>query len=240
MKKSVLILGCNPVSQFDRVLEDYTPQVWCINNSLAPRVLHRWFQLHSFNHMGKAHGPGYLGELMKCPVPLVLFPREAQALVTMDFASKPEIIPYPVEAALALAGRPYFDTSFAWMVAMAILEGYERIIIAGVTFGKDAWKLWLSRRVAASLVESVVAKDRRWTEELRHGPLALHPERIVNDLRGVLSGDESWAVPCLSYHLGIAQGRGIETIVVGEGAGLFSNKWGEGALYGIDERAGGE
>ena len=239
MKSSVLILGCNPVSQFDRVLEEYAPQVWCMNNSPPPRVFHRWFQLHSFNHMIKAHGIGYLRHLSKCSVPLVLFPREAEHPEKMGMETRPEIIPYPVEAALELAGRPYFDTSFAWMVVMAILEGFERIIIAGVTFGKETEKLWLSRKIAASVVEAVAAKDRGWTEDLRKGPL-IHSERIINNLRGELSGDESWAVPCLSYHLGIAQGRGIETIVLGEGSGLYVNKWGGGALYGMDERAGGE
>lgn len=116
------------------------------------------------------------------------------------------------------------------VTALAVLEGFDRIIIGGVTFGKESENLWLARRKAADIIEF----DRL-------GPLSTEEMvRLTNDLRGVRSGNESWAVPCLSYHLGIAQGRGIETQIFGEGNGIFFNKWGEGALYGIDPRAGGE
>lgn len=247
MKRSVLILGCASFPEFEDVVEKFNPQVWCINECRPPRIYHRWHQLHSFKFLARAHGEiheAYFRWLSQLEVPLVLFPREAHSWESYTSSCgeelpRPRIIEYPVDRAIALAGRPYFDTSFAWLTAAAILEGYERIIIGGVTFGKEAEKLWMSRRIAASVVESVITKERKWTEELREGPLVTQ-KNILNDLRGVLSGDESWAIPCLSYHLGLAQGRGVETIVLGDGNGLFLNKWGDGARYGMDERAGGE
>ena len=219
--KTVLILGSSPFPEFEETLRIHNPEIWCLNKTKPPREYHRWFQLHSFKHMVKAHGEEYLDKLFKCPVPLVLFPREAE-----KWASLREVIPYPVDAALKLASRPYFDGSFAWMIAMAILEGYDRIILGGLSLGEDVKKLWQNRLLAAE-----------WLED--HDPKR-DVRQVVNNLRGVFSGDESWAIPCITYFLGLAQGRGIETLVIGDQHGLFFNKWGDGALYGYDPRAGGE
>lgn len=229
--RTVLILGCAQWSGFDRVHRKYRPDVWTINNCRPPKRYDLWSQLHGFETMVEAHGESYLLMLSELECPLLLFPKQASSwnsYMRKRFGRKirrPTILDYPVKEAIALTGRKYHDNSFAWLIDLAILWRYDRIILAGVDYGGDVEKLWKVRRRAANIIEG-------------KGKLRKRADRnLTNDLRGILAGDESWAIPCISYHMGIAQGRGIETMVLGEKNGIFYDKW--GGLYGIHPKVGG-
>ena len=189
--------------------------------------------------MTEFHGEKYLDELERRTrkIQLVLMPREAEAWNKDIYCSL--AVAYPVKDAIVLAGREYFDNSIPWMIALAVLENYERIVLTGVEYGSKT--LWKARRDAADMLE-----EYKGCREITVEPKAERNKtliKLINNLRGILSGDESWAVPCISYHLGIAQARGIETVVVaGEKSGLFVDKWsmdGKPALYGLSKDAGG-
>ncbi len=196
MNETVLMIGCAAVKDIAqqeeilRVNAKYSPDIWTINNCFTSFITaHRHFQLHGYESMVIAHGDGYMEELAACGCPVVLFREQANTWYHFNdpMLLKPEVIVYPTEQAIALAGREYFDNSFAWMIAMAVLEGRKRIILAGLNFTGET---------------------------------------------------ESWVAPCLSYHLGIARGRGIEIQLLGEKHGLFHDRW--GGLYGIAPEAGGK
>ena len=130
--------------------------VWTLNDCFFPDST-RHFQLHSFYEMHRAHGQEFFEKLSKLDIPLVLFPREeeewvkaygrsqhwaqVQKIEEIDKESFVEglplppggIITYPVDDAVTLAGREYFDNSINWLIAMAILGGYERIVITRIS-----------------------------------------------------------------------------------------------------------
>jgi hypothetical protein len=194
MNETVLMIGCAAVKDLDCqneiqfAIENYPLDVWTINNCFMDIKTDRHFQLHGYESMVNAHGDGYMEELASCGCPVVLFREQANSWYHFNDPAllKPEVIVYPTEQAIELAGREYFDNSFAWMIAMAVLEGRKRIVLAGLNF---------------------------------------------------IGETESWVIPCLSYHLGIARGRGVEIVLLGDKHGLFHDRW--GGLYGIAPEAGG-
>lgn len=236
-KKTVVLLLCDKRTDADEVVKKYAPtDVWTLNNCFK-RQSTQHFQLHGFKTMLEAHGKDYFKKLGRLTVPLVLFPLQAQTFSSFTLELYGYHIPSPlirtfvVEEVIELGGRPYLDNSVDWMTAIAILEGYKRIILTGVSFGESATELWKVRERAADLIE-FPPSEAAWK----------HDKQLVDDLRGMHAGDESWAIPCISYWAGIAQGRGVEFIVEGKHHGLFYDRWSKGvgsALYGIDPRAGG-
>lgn len=236
--------------------------VWTLNDCFFPDST-RHFQLHSFYEMNRAHGPEYFKKLSKLDVPLVLFPREEEEWseaysrklrgvihpVDESFVEglplpPGGIIQYPAIEAVTLACRAYFDNSVNWLMAMAVLEGYERIVLTGISFGDSKEQLWRVRRMAASMLEDFlntgkIGEDYWGGDEKKKEKLLL---AMVDDLRGMFGGDESWAVPAASYHAGVAAGHGVEVIAHGDTTGLFYDRWSpddKPALYGMHPDSGG-
>jgi hypothetical protein len=237
--RTVILLLCDKRTIAAEVVEKYAPaDVWTLNNCFRKEsTLH--FQLHGFQTMLHAHGKDYFRKLAALAVPLVLFPKQAESFASYtqklygEDIGQPTIKTFLVEEVLAMGGRPYLDNSVNWMTALAILEGYERIVLAGVSYGDELKTLWKAREAAADIIEGNPSADYRTRDARR---------LLVEDLRGWGVGEESWAIPCISYWAGIAQGRGVEFVAEGEHHGIFFDRWSKGkgsALYGIDSRAGG-
>jgi hypothetical protein len=93
----------------------------------------RWFQLHNPAYLAK-HYPRGIDELA------AEWSRERGVVLYMDrhYPEYPESVAYPkadVEAMLYRRWGEYHTSSFDWMIALAILEGFERIDLYGVEFG---------------------------------------------------------------------------------------------------------
>ena len=231
--KTVLIIGCaarkdqGALDEIELAISEYSPEVWTLNNCFLETIRSdRHFQLHGFQTMIEAHGYEYMHKLSTMDCPLVLFEKEANGWDEhYPELKRPKVIVYPKESALALvAGREYFDNSFPWMIAMAVLEGRTRLIMAGLDYGLAAEK-------RKDLIRTAEVIDSLFRNE---GQV---PLGFLEDFVRVVRSEESWAIPCIMYHLGIARGVGMETVIIGENHGLFHDRW--GGLYGVAACAGG-
>jgi hypothetical protein len=232
--KEVYIKGCMPAPE----LEDASPdaEIWGLNSQRKnppPRAT-RWFQLHGLGHMRERHGEEYFRWLAGLKTPVYLFEEQiARWFFDENMPRDVNLISFPVEQTCRPEfGGGYKTNTIDWLMALAMAEGFERIHLVGLEYGTDS--LWKSRRMAASLVESAVARDKKWQSELLELP-EFKNGQIEADLRGVcvgdVAGDESWARCSIEYYIGLAQGRGIE-VTWNEGSGLMVNH--HGGRYGLD------
>lgn len=131
------IVGSGPDTRDNAPWEDPEYDVWVFNEAGNHPWCKRWdavFQMHEpeiyqghntkdANHwdwLQQAHGkPIYMQEVD----PLV-----------------PDSVAYPLDEAKALAGVRMFPTTFAYMAALAILQGYKEIKIFGVELSATEYK----------------------------------------------------------------------------------------------------
>ena len=176
---SVVIVGQAPRS----FTHHPSHEVWVVN---GPRVPPRWdrlFQLHGLDHIRQVDRDGALWELLTHVDQL-----GGQRLVMYRACDElPAAERYPLTEVIDSlpAHRPYLTGSFALTIALAVHEGFRRIILDGVQFwgSLDHW-----------------------------------------------SAGEAWAVPCIEYHIGRAEARGID-VQVPEGSGLFRH---DNFVYGFE------
>lgn len=109
--KEVTLLGRGPT----RFLEIPPGEVWGLNAGyLYCNRLSRIFAMHDPRfHTGEFEAAGDLEEMKRLEIPVV------------DLKS------YPLFEVMKEFGTSYFQSSFAYMMALAIYEGYERINIMG-------------------------------------------------------------------------------------------------------------
>lgn len=89
----------------------------------------------------------------------------------------PDSVRFPLEDALALTGFDYFAATFAYMAALAVLQGYERVDIHGIElsaseyqYQAECWRYWvgfLKGRLGAENV--VLHSGLNLFESLRYG-----------------------------------------------------------------------
>lgn len=111
-------------------------ELWSLNDPIVrmgvpPReAFTRWFQLHPPRYLRKHHKPG-IGDLAEH------WGRKTGIRLYMDrhYPQYPDSEPYPKEAVEALAKHAWFHaSSFDWMVALAVHEGFEEIALYGCNF----------------------------------------------------------------------------------------------------------
>lgn len=138
--------------------------IWSLNRGyIFARRANRWFDMHSPTIRGWAHRrPGHhLRWLQSFPGPVYLheedpeipnsvrFPLEEVAAdvgagLYRLFPLKGEVAeraawPYRVEDARE---EPYFDSSIAYMIALAIHEGFREIMLAGIDLNTQSEYVW--------------------------------------------------------------------------------------------------
>ena len=122
--KTVALVGHAPSTRDMAPFKDGGVEVWTMNDAFAwiPRAT-RWFEIHErsvydnparrtagyIEHLANFHGPVY----MQYPDPRI-----------------PNAVPFDMAAMQAKYGT-VFGSSFAWMIALAIEEGFKRIELYG-------------------------------------------------------------------------------------------------------------
>lgn len=103
---------------------------------------HRWFEIHDRRVLAEEKGvppkwPPHLESLARFPIPVYMQKHHDDI---------PPSVPYPkadveqvcAEGALMWPnGNPYFTSSIAWMIGLAIAEGFEEIHVYGVDMAND-------------------------------------------------------------------------------------------------------
>lgn len=148
--KRVTIMGFAP-SWAETKFEDPTMEVWTLNEAYnllnAKKIplnrISRWFEIHDPNSPTK-NTPEHIQFLKNCPVPLIM---------QNEYEEFPSSIAYPRQQVREYfnqnfiiddVGSPYteYSNSISWMVALAILEGYEEIWITGVDMAQQQEYAW--------------------------------------------------------------------------------------------------
>lgn len=140
--KKVAIVGFAPSWQ-QAPFADKTIDIWCLNegrNMAGMQVrCDRWFQMHPrwCWEAGQFRDAGYVKWLQtECTVPVVMLQAQPDC---------PTSVAFPFTEAIAAFGREFMDghkegyitSSFSYMIAMALLEGYEEIQVFGVDLSTD-------------------------------------------------------------------------------------------------------
>lgn len=144
-KKKVAIVGCSP-SKSEAPFNDPSFEIWGVNN-LYPHIPRatRWFEIHEITatsdgtrlRRGETHFRGqpvgqYLAQMgewaqkQNCPV-----------YMQQAWPEVPTVVAYPIAAVLQRFGG-YFTNSISWMLALALLEGFDVVHVYGVDMAVDS------------------------------------------------------------------------------------------------------
>jgi len=126
-RKKVCIVGYAEVSRHLAFYDDLDCEIWGVNQlyRFIPRA-DRWFQIHSdWNDKTKWAGGTDLAEWLKtCPIPVYMIEQSPEI---------PNSVIYPKARVMETLGtHDYFTSSIAFMIALAIAEGFEEIGIYGI------------------------------------------------------------------------------------------------------------
>ena len=132
--RSIALLGSSPPSSryAENLPSEY--ELWGMNAShttLRLRKPQRWFQMHHRHHNAQnGTEPGHWGRspwheefLKECGVPVYMQEKDPEI---------PTSVRYPIEAVSNEYG-PYFTSSLAYMLALALYEGCNEIALLGIT-----------------------------------------------------------------------------------------------------------
>lgn len=135
--KKLAIVGSGPVTRSNAPFDDSAFDVWVFNEAANSEWCKRWtacFQMHEPEI--------YRGHNTKDPKHWEWLQKEHGKPIYMQEIDHlvPDSVRYPLEDALKLAGVQMFTTTFAYMAALAILQGYEVIKIFGVELSASEYE----------------------------------------------------------------------------------------------------
>lgn len=127
-RKRVAIVGFAASSLHLVPWHDTTLELWGLNQSYIhfERRPDRWFEIHRPEAREDVAVPSYLDDLKTIGCPVYMIRAEA---------AYPTSVAYPLEdvqAGLASHLRGYFTSGVSYMVALAIVEGFEEIALYGI------------------------------------------------------------------------------------------------------------
>ena len=139
-KDKVAICGFAQTHRMAAPFHDPSFEIWSLNNAyiflperphVGGRVADRWFEIHSEDLYGwELRRPGpHVDWLRKFGGPLYLI--EARA-------DMPNSVRYPIEDAVRVLQVPYLTSSPAYMLALAMMEGFKEIHIYGIDLATDS------------------------------------------------------------------------------------------------------
>lgn len=151
-------------------------ELWGLNQGYINfhRRADRWFEMHQPEFTEDAREPEYVEWLKACPVPIYMI------------EPRPEItnsVRFPIEAAIQLGGRDYFTSSISYMIAAAIMDGFEEIGIYGINLAiggeyfhqKANAEWWIGQAEGRGLRVYVPAASSLLKQHARYG-YSIEPE----------------------------------------------------------------
>jgi hypothetical protein len=132
-RKKVAIVGFASNTLHLVPWNDPSFEIWGMNQGYLHmhRKADRWFEMHSVEATADVRDPNYLEWLNQIDIPVYMIERRVEV---------PYSVRYPIERAIKYAGRDYFMSSVAFMLAVAGLEGFEEIHLYGINLAiKDEY-----------------------------------------------------------------------------------------------------
>ena len=132
-KNTVAIVGFSPDSRHLAPYDDEDTEIWSLNEAgIQPWMKRwdRWFQLHprkNFTDPNNRNDPNHFAWLQAQTKPIYM---------QKQYQVVPASVKYPIKEVKKLYGS-YYTSSVAYMLALAMLEGFERIELYGVSMGNQ-------------------------------------------------------------------------------------------------------
>lgn len=130
-RKKVAIVGFSESSRHLAPYDDPEWDIWAMNQLYRhiPRAT-AWWEMHQRKDFLADQVPGtdYLKWLKECPIPIYMIDK---------FEDIPNSIKYPIEDMVATFGD-YFYSTISYMIAQAIVDGYEEIGLWGIDLSHDS------------------------------------------------------------------------------------------------------
>ncbi len=100
-------------------------EVWGMNQGHLnfPRRADRWFEMHMPEATADVRDPNYLTFLQQLTIPVYMI---------QTYDAYPTSVKFPIEEAMRVAGRDYFTSTPAFMMALAYLEGFTEVHLYGI------------------------------------------------------------------------------------------------------------
>ena len=145
--KKLAIVGSGKNTRDAAPWDDNSFDIWVFNESGNHSWCKRWdavFQMHEPEI--------YTGHNTKDPTHWDWLQREHGKPIYMQEADPlvPDAVRFPLEDAIALTGLDYFASTFAYMAALAILQGYDVVHIHGIElsfseyqYQAECWRFWI-------------------------------------------------------------------------------------------------
>lgn len=132
--KKVALVGHSPSSRLDAPFDDPTVEIWTMNDAhgfLQDRRVDRWFEIHPrtlYSDPARRAG-GFMEHLAAFKGPIYM--REPEPAF-------PTSVKYPMEAMFAKYGEGVFGSSFAYLIALAVEEGFTHISMWGCDLASES------------------------------------------------------------------------------------------------------
>ena len=129
-RKKVSLIGFGSNTRALAPWTDPTHELWAMNQAYLymSRRADRWFELHRPEHTPDMRDPAYMDWLKACPVPVYM----------QDvYEEIPSSVRFPIDRLIAHFHLDYFTSSVAFMLALAIMEGFEEIHVYGIDLITD-------------------------------------------------------------------------------------------------------
>jgi len=135
--KKLAIVGSGPETRELAPFDDSSIDIWAFNEAGNHNWCKRWtacFQMHNPNI--------YKGHNTKDANHWEWLQRKHGRPIYMQDVDPdvPDSVRYPLEAAQELAGVKMFSSTFAYMAALAVMQGYEKVDIYGVELSASEYQ----------------------------------------------------------------------------------------------------
>ncbi len=152
--KTVAMVGFSPTSRHMAPWEDESVEIWGLNEAYVQPWMKRWdrwFQMHSranFSRPDNISDPGHWEWLQK--------DHGKPIYMQHKYSDVPNAVAFPLEKSIEVFGR-YFDSTIAYMLALAYLEGFTRIEMYGFEMKSDT-EYFYQRANAEFMIGLVMGK----------------------------------------------------------------------------------
>lgn len=131
--KKVAIVGFAPSTREKAPYNNPDFEIWVLNEyyTCIPQGnnITRWFEIHQRDTVLESkRSPDYIQHLKDSKIPIYM---------VQKYDDIPMSIPYPLDEIREKLKTDYFTNSISYMVAMAIVEGYEDIHLYGVDMAQE-------------------------------------------------------------------------------------------------------
>lgn len=145
-------------------------ELWGMNQAHLhfQRQADRWFEMHLPEFTADVRDPAYLAFLKTCPIPIYMIDANDEF---------PNSVRYPIEEALHFAGRDYFTSSVALMLAIAGMEKFEEVHLYGINlaigdeyfYEKACAEWWLGKLEGMGVKIYIPAASSMLKQHARYG-----------------------------------------------------------------------